>query len=623
MQSFDPHSEVNTQVYLADETTYSLQDVRDWLDGPSCQLARNTKIAYEGAINRCCRILRKTPKDIVADRHDVLAHFPIENYNPSWAKSPKAAERFLRNLGCAINQALGTKAKKQKLRAVNDGWQLLITALQDYLRTADKPVFSEMKIIGVIALADMARKLDIDSQKIDTASGLTILKNADDYKHRLALRGALKFIVFLQSSKSLKLGTALPSAPVEVPSGRLNNVTSVIPGHLLSELQIFVDIAARGIWSVTDGAYVDNSERGPIENAAKKVIATLIETLDPSSADFVSVAEAFDKEQLTACVQTWRRWHQERDPRALDPSTAKRYIERLAVLQDRNGESSAATRSILRIDRWLNSKKKESSKMPLHTRTFCRRIMMNKSERLRLLTLHVSMRKKAQFHLNQIRRLERKLESKPNFNREKYLKEKLKHETKARQYGTCAALAAIEIGACPVRISNAIAITYQGDDRWLDLNASGSGSGHLFIPGSFVKNKNEISAPILASNKLRPLKTLLWYEKHIRPLFHVNRNSNHFFPAVKAENRPLSYHTLKGWWDRIIAEFGFPGMNPHMFRHTQASILVARRPGNWTLISVRLGDTEATCRAFYAWIDQEGLMLEGQNILAEEFFNAA
>lgn len=623
MELFSPYSEINAQDCLADGANPSLQDVRDWLDGQSCSLALDTRIAYKGAIDRCCRILNKAPGDIVADRRDVLARLPIANYNPSWAKNPDAAKRLLRNLGCAINKALGTKAKKQALRTADDYWQQLISALQDHLRTTQKPVFSEKKLIAVVALADVGRENDIDSHEITTASCLTILMAARDYKHRKFLKDALKFLGFLQSCNSLSLGTALPSAAFEVPSGRLNNVTSIIPIALLSELQVFVAIAAKGSWSVTDHDYVNNSDTGPIEKAVKKVVGTLAVTLEPGLADFASVAEAFDKKHLTICVQTWRKWHQDDDPRALDPSTAKGYIERLAVLLDKNGECSKECRSILKLDLWLNSKKSESSRMPLHIRNFCRRIMMNKSERLRLLAVHVAMRKKAQFHLNQIERLKNSFGPNSDVCRAKYYKQKLDHETKARQYGVCAAFAAIEVGACPVRINNAISITYKGDDRWLDLNAHGSGSGHLFIPGCHVKNKKDISAPILASNKLRPLETLHWYEKNIRPLFHVNRDSNHFFPAIKAENEPMVYHTLKGWWDRIIAEFGFPGMNPHMFRHIQASILVARRPGDWTLVSVRLGDTEATCEAFYAWIDQEGLMLEGQNILAEEFYNAA
>jgi hypothetical protein len=60
-----------------------------------------------------------------------------------------------------------------------------------------------------------------------------------------------------------------------------------------------------------------------------------------------------------------------------------------------------------------------------------------------------------------------------------------------------------------------------------------------------------------------------------------------------------------------------------MFRHGQASILVAENPGNWSLVAARLGDTEAVCRDNYAWIDHEKLVLAGQRELTKEFPSAA
>jgi hypothetical protein len=153
MSTFNPYSQVPDHAHLPGEATHSLQDVRNWLDEPTCHLAPDTSLAYRRAIDRCSKMLEKAPKDIIADRRNVLASLPISNYNSSWAKNTSSAKRLLRNLGCAINSALGAKAKKQDLRAVSDRWNQLIGALHDHLQTSDQPFFSEKKLIAMNVMA--------------------------------------------------------------------------------------------------------------------------------------------------------------------------------------------------------------------------------------------------------------------------------------------------------------------------------------------------------------------------------------------------------------------------------------------------------------------------------------
>jgi hypothetical protein len=204
MLTFNPYSQVPTQAHLPGEATHSLQDVRNWLDEPSCHLAPDTSLAYRRAIDRCCKILEKAPKDIIANRRDVLASLPITKFNSSWAKNTSSAKRLLRNLGCAINSALGAKARKQNLRTANDRWKQLIGALHDHLHTSDQPIFSEKKLIAMNVLADAARANDIDSHELDTAACKTILDAAAHSKQLKTLRDALKFIALGTRKRSVK-----------------------------------------------------------------------------------------------------------------------------------------------------------------------------------------------------------------------------------------------------------------------------------------------------------------------------------------------------------------------------------------------------------------------------------
>jgi hypothetical protein len=64
-------------------------------------------------------------------------------------------------------------------------------------------------------------------------------------------------------------------------------------------------------------------------------------------------------------------------------------------------------------------------------------------------------------------------------------------------------------------------------------------------------------------------------------------------------------------------KFGFAGLNPHMVRHGQASILVDNTPGDWQTVFARLGNLGDTCQKFYAWIRAEELILQGQRLLFE------
>ena len=56
-------------------------------------------------------------------------------------------------------------------------------------------------------------------------------------------------------------------------------------------------------------------------------------------------------------------------------------------------------------------------------------------------------------------------------------------------------------------------------------------------------------------------------------------------------------------------------MDPHNFRHGQASLLYYHFPDQIEAIAARLGDTVETVLRYYAWIHQEKLMRKGQSML--------
>lgn len=49
-------------------------------------------------------------------------------------------------------------------------------------------------------------------------------------------------------------------------------------------------------------------------------------------------------------------------------------------------------------------------------------------------------------------------------------------------------------------------------------------------------------------------------------------------------------------------------MNPHWFRHAVASLYIRKNPGGYDHIARLLGDTPATVRKHYAWIDDAAVL---------------
>lgn len=443
---------------------------------------------------------------------------------------------------------------------------------------------------------------------VDTDVAYCLYRAATTTAAKDAVVEALRLIDQSRVITDRRIQRILPAQPIGfVRPERVEKV--VIPGSLLQELETWVHLATRGRWSITDNAFVGGVSPKPYLNAAKKIITTAERAGALKLAGLNTIASAFDERVLVAVVRKLRDLHKKNEIGAITPRTARGYFECLIPLLERNGEDTSSVKMIRDTDRWLKTGRRSRTEMAPHVRSFCRSVVTDMNARIRFLSLHIQLRKKAILHLKA---------AQMTMGREAE-----RHLEKARRFGTCAAFAALETDAIPARVSSVLKTTFRGSGAWLCLGHRKTDDGRLMIPAAFVKNGKPLFATISATSRLRGLETLRWYEEFIRPLFSDHRDNDHFFPAVQKQGQPLPYATFKSWWSDCAAECGFPGLNPHMFRHGQASILVAENPGNWPLVAARLGDTEAVCRDNYAWIDHEKLVLAGQQELTKEFPSAA
>ncbi|MFB9148962.1 hypothetical protein [Roseovarius ramblicola] len=584
----------------------TMEHVLTWVN-ELCDREETTKKSYRDAVIWSGKHIRKPLSKIKADRNAVLAHFADHEYSKEWAKTFEAFRRRKRNLSAAINGATGVIAARADRNGRTDSWRRLIARLTHLLNTQpnNNSALHEKKIVGVQVLANLARSLEIESFELRGSALGLLYKAASSTGQRDAV---IKTFAFLNETR--KLGDAevlacLPKEPISFvrPTG---SARLQIPAALSEELEIWITIATRGPWSPTDKCFGDGVDRGPYTNAVRKVVSTAITISLFLETNRSTVAFAFADDILTEVVRTWRVWEIQADLRAIKAGTANGYLEYVETFLKRNGEAADHVRNILKTDKWLKSSRTSDTKMAPAAQRFCRRVVRDMEARANFLALHVKYRNKAEKHLQKAKtcRLRRK-----------------HHLEKARKYGTIAAFAALETDAAPIRIGSALRCTISGPSPWLNLGVNKSSNGRLFVPAGKSKNKQAIRAPISTKSRTRGIETLRWYEKKIRPLFPHHDENDFFFPAVKSMSKFLPYTTLKKWWDQTIAEFGFPGMNPHMFRHGQASILIANNPGNWAHVMARLGDTLETCMDYYGWMDEERLIEEGQNLLTKDLPN--
>lgn len=585
-------------------------DVLEWLERDECPLGETARRTYAQAVRKAARLIGRAPDRIPACTTQFQSMFPNRDYARSWGKTFCAAKRWKRNVSAAINGATGIIAAQKERRARRDDWATLLAVLQE-IAEKDRPSPFEIhpkQLICVQSCADTARKLDVRVTDIDHDLALFLYRAAPTKAAKDAVVEALCLIDQSRAMTDRRVESILPAQPIDfVRPERVEQVA--IPAPLMQELETWVDLASRGRWSITDNAFMGGVSPTPYLNAAKKILTTAERADSLKLAELFTIASAFDERVLVAVVQFLRDLYKNNGAGAITPRTARGYFECLIPLLERNGEDTSSVRMILKTDSWLKAGRRSRTEMSPHVRSFCRNVVTDMNARIRFLSLHIQLRKKAILHLEAAqmttgREAERHLES-------------------ARRFGTCAAFAALETDAIPARVSSVLMTTFRGSAAWLCLGHRKADDGRISIPPAFVKNRKPIFATISATSRLRGLETLRWYEKVIRPLFGDHQDNVHFFPAVQKQGRPLPYATFKSWWSDCAAECGFPGLNPHMFRHGQASILVAENPGNWSLVAARLGDTEAVCRDIYAWIDHEKLVLAGQQELTKEFPSAA
>lgn len=606
--TFDPYSPAAAATVFKDASPAlsGVQQVKDWLK--SADLSAYTRDDYRRAVEKFGRVYDNRTDPLPLDTERVERILKMRGFDPDHFRTVKAYTRWAGKVMAAFRGASGELAARRELLAQDDDWAAFLAALRQHASCPlEGPIdtIHPNSITSIKVMATLARRRNLGPREITPHVGLLLYLEDARKEQRRSIEKGLRWMDALREVAWGDFSRWLPSNAIGFQKPVQVVHAAPLPDHLKQELDSMVAIATRGRIDQTTNETFGDLNPHPIHYAAKKVIDTGMLVCGRTAAQVDTVAGFFDRSSITGVLTCWQRWDSDGDPRAISALTAAGYFQRLAPFLERNGYSGQAVRDALKETRWLQQGLDSLNDMTPAAREFCKRILDERLLRLRFLSLHIRWRKLAMKELA-------KAKSKPGQRGKRHIE-------RARAFGVCAAFAAIETDAAPIRIGNALDITVNIPGAWLSLPTRYRTFARLEIPAGETKNGQPISGKMLAESPLKGLPTLLWYMKEIRPLFQGFASSPYLFPAIRDPDKPLSYSTFSNWWWRAISEADLPDLNPHRFRHGQASILVARNPGNWLLVSVRLGDTEKTAKGNYAFVDRARIMEEGMNSLAKEF----
>ncbi|MDZ4312094.1 MAG: site-specific integrase [Cypionkella sp.] len=187
------------------------------------------------------------------------------------------------------------------------------------------------------------------------------------------------------------------------------------------------------------------------------------------------------------------------------------------------------------------------------------------------------------------------------------------HKAAAIAMGIAACAAAIWT-SLPLRISTLLRLTYGGVEADVQLHGPRKGLV-LTTPPTIVKNKYSHRYITLTSKPGGdPQEIVSWFVTTVRPKL----MEAYLAPDLRRPNLlfgGISYSRLSSIWRETTLDNGVP-MTPHQVRHALATIMANQKGADYAIISALLGDTEATVRKNYVFVDQAQKHEEGQNILA-------
>lgn len=529
------------------------------------------------------------------------AEISDSTYKQAW----RAARRLIEFL-------IGAKTERLERRAREDVWAELHRRVA---ASAAAGLVNRFTVKGLSALMDTCREHSLNPADLNSEIVDELLNTAGVHK-RKTLRKGLKALDSLRDIP--RLVDFLPSNPV-TPKPKTTGRLTTLPPHLQISIVSWVDHAARE--KIADARYEHLAE--PLSESARyrysAAVSLFVETLLNAGVDLpqgTHLANLFSPERVDLVFGEWT------STKTHAPRTLYHYTIDLAALLSRHGlaDDAAYVAGLTSILGRLKEGRAAGNRMSPKAKRWCEALLRNPGrvalfdrqhlEYFRLLIEAVDAARAEGLDLRKVAHHEEMATlSDPERSRARHLLRR------ARMFGVLSAYAAIALEGAPFRRQNILGIRHAGPKKTVHLHLKGK-NPHAIVKfpneelknGKWLTERGEELDPITIQRRYQGdygPEILKFYLDEIRPLFpEADRTHCLFPPVLRAETTEsgLITGTFDLWLAEGSAEIGLP-LSSHNFRHGYCTIAINDGRVSMEDLAKIMGDTVATLRRHYAWIN--------------------
>lgn len=255
------------------------------------------------------------------------------------------------------------------------------------------PTLTYNEIIPLGVLADLARRRGYEPHHLTNGLILDLYLHEAVKDQKITVLRAAALLDRIRNVEWGDFSSSLPKEALHFRKPVLADRSQKLPPHLEQE------IAARGKLDPTTNERFGDKVSTPIHYAARKVVVTGLFLLQAPERIPDTIAGFFDYGWLTKILAQWQQWDTGDDPRAISATTAIGYFDRVAPFLERNGYDAGGVRRLKSLSVWLKDGADARDGMTPEAEQFCRRVLKDRPLRLRVMSLHIHWRKRAEEEL--------------------------------------------------------------------------------------------------------------------------------------------------------------------------------------------------------------------------------
>lgn len=522
-------------------------------------------------------------------------------YKQSW----RAARRL-------ISEFTGAATEKTERKARDDAWAELLLKVKALVKAG---LVQSHVLKALPALIDECRMLHLAPADLNTET-VTALLNAEGVHTGKTLKKGLKALDQLRDIPRLTdLLPAAPVTPAPKPAGRLVTLSPYFQEAIKMWVARYAREQVEGEKFSARANPLSPSAQSRYSAALSLWVETLI-NLGATLPDGTRLDDLFTIDRIDSVLGYWnsQETHAAR--------TIFHYTVDLISVMKRHGlddEASSAHRLTKMLPR-LKEGRAAGKRMGADAKKWCAALIRDPQKTVLFDRQHYEYFRLAQEALTTATAEEIDLRKLSDPGRMAALPDAKRSRAKyllrrVRMFGVLAAYAAIALEGAPYRRQNILRARHTGPKKTIFLHLSGT-KPHAIVKfqneelknGKWLTERGEELEPVTIEKRYEGdygPEILKWYLTEIRPLFPEADKTHCLFPPVEhAHTTEAGF--LPGTFDIWLAEgsakIGLP-LSSHNFRHGYCSVAINEGRVSMDDLAKIMGDTVATIRRHYAWIN--------------------